>query len=179
MELSSEHFCTYVFLELQRQGTPSEIFTQLQETDVHNIPSRSTVFLRCKQFQDGTRTTLSDAPRSGRPASSSTDAVISSVKDAIFDAPRLSTRELAILLDIPRTTVNRILKEELLLRKVCSVWIPYLLTEEHKEKRIQSARYLKAFLDGHSEEDLMRLYVTQDETWVLFANMQPKAKNKV
>ncbi len=179
MDLSAEHFRAYVFLELQRQGTPSEIYAQLQETRVSNIPCRATVFNWCKQFQEGLRTTLSDAPRSGRPTSSSSDQVIAKVKDAIFSSPRLSTRQLSDLLYIPRTSVNRILREELLLRKVCSVWVPHSLTAQNKECRVKGATDLQVFFKAHSEDDLMRLYVTQDETWVLFNDIAPKEKNKV
>jgi hypothetical protein len=38
MELEKEHFCTYIYIELQCGCKPSEIFKQLQETNL-DIPS--------------------------------------------------------------------------------------------------------------------------------------------
>ena len=54
MDLSLEHYRAYVFLELQRNRKPSQIFAQLQVTGVVDIPSQSTVFLWCKRFKEGT-----------------------------------------------------------------------------------------------------------------------------
>ena len=44
---------------------------------------------------------------------------------------------------------------------------------------MQGAVLLKDFLESHFETNLMRLYVTQDETWVLFNDIKPKEENKV
>lgn len=179
MDLLPEHYRAYVFLELQRGKKPCDIYRQLQETHVADIPSQRTIYLWCEQFATESRHSLHDAPRSGRPSTSSSDASIAAVRELVFQFPRLSTRQMSLLLNLPRTSVNRILKEELLLSKVCSVWIPHVLSDSNKADRMAGAKELKRFFDNHSEEDLLRLYVTEDETWVLFHGINTKEENKV
>lgn len=179
MEISNENFRAYVYIEFQRQIKPAEIYQQLCEAGLPHIPCQATVFNWCKEFREGTRQNLHDAPRSGRPRSSTSDPVVTAVKDAIFAAPQLSTRQLADLLGLTHSSVHRILTEELLLRKVCSVWVPHNLTEANKKQRVEGATAMKAFFNHHSEEELMSRYVTEDETWVLFNDLKPKAENMV
>jgi hypothetical protein len=83
------------------------------------------------------------------------------------------------MLHIPRTTVNRILTEELLMTKICAVWVPHSLSQQNMAERVRGANDLRAFFNSHSEQDLLRLYATEDETWALFNDLKPKEENKV
>lgn len=178
MDLTSEHFRAYVFLELKRGRKPFEILEQLRETGLDNIPSQSTICRWCKDFTEGTRTSVKDAPREGRPRTSSSDPSIARVKDMIFREPKLSTRQLAELLDIPHSSIHQILTEELLLTKVCSVWVPHMLSPQNKEARVAGATALRSFLSSHPDNELLRQYVTEDETWIFFQDIHPKQENK-
>ncbi len=73
MELSKEHFRAFAFIESERGCTPIEIYEQLLEAHVKDPPSRATVFRWCKDFTDGTRTSLFDAPRPGRPVTATSE----------------------------------------------------------------------------------------------------------
>ena len=73
MELNKEHFRAYAFIEQQRGRTATEVYEQLQETQMTDLPSRATVFLWCKDFTEGSRTSLCDQPKRGRPSTSTAD----------------------------------------------------------------------------------------------------------
>ncbi len=67
-------------------------------------------------------------PHDGRPAIMRTEVNVDTVAVAIREECHSSTRKLAKLLNISRTSVNRILTENLAMRKVLSVWVPHFLT---------------------------------------------------
>ena len=77
---------------------------------------------------------LFDKPRSGRPSNG--EDVVRNVENSVAALPRLSTRKRAQELDLPRSTVQRILKEDLHMRpwKPCQV---QFLTHEDHENRVQ------------------------------------------
>ena len=51
------------------------------------------------------------------------------------------------------------------MRKLCSKWIPRLLTVNQKHKRVDnSERYLELF--QRNKKDVSMRYVTMDETWI-------------
>ena len=56
MDLSGEHFKAYVFIEMKRGKSPSEIIEQLKESGADNVPGNSAIYLWVKQFKEGTRT---------------------------------------------------------------------------------------------------------------------------
>ena len=142
-----------------------------------NVPSERTVYRWCKDFLERKRTTISDAPRSGRPCSSSADASVAAINNAIGKAPKISARQLLTMLNIPRTSVHRALTQELLLSKVCSVWVPHALSDRNKAERVAGAKAIRALLRAENEEDLARKYVTDDETWIFFEPLMCKEEN--
>jgi hypothetical protein len=60
-------------------------------------------------------------------------------------------------------------------RKLCSRWVPKMLSEEHKTKRAGSAL---TFLTRYSEQDdeFLSHIVTGDETWV--SHVTPESKQQ-
>ncbi|GFX50574.1 uncharacterized protein TNCV_615031 [Trichonephila clavipes] len=67
--------------------------------------------------------------------------------------------------DVSLSVVFSIVTENLNLKKLCSRWVPRLLTVEHKEKRFAISL---DFLIRYEEEgdDILSRIVTGDETWV-------------
>ena len=53
MDLQKEHDRSYIFIKINRDLTANEIFKHLQDSNLPNIPSRTTVFERFLRFQDG------------------------------------------------------------------------------------------------------------------------------
>ena len=68
-----------------------------------------------------------------RPKTSVTKANIAAVKIMVEQDARLSVKDIVNCTGISEGSVQTILKKRLDLRKVCTRWVPHLLTEEIKD----------------------------------------------
>ena len=178
MDANVSQFRMYVFTR-QKLGTSSkDIYNELLAVWGDQAPSYPTVRRWTLEFSSGARTSFGDAPRTGRPSTLRTDEKIGQVRAAIQDDPKLSARDLSVQLGFDKTTVHTILTEELLLRNVCSVWIPHELTANHLDLRIASAKGIRKCLHSLGPAKYDR-YVVLDETWVPFESHSTKSENKV
>lgn len=75
-----------------------------------------------------------------------------------------------------RTVLYEIVTERLNYRKLYSRWVPKMLTEVHKSKRLASAL---SFLERYSREsdDFLSQIVTGDETWVAYVTPESKQQS--
>ncbi|GFW21867.1 histone-lysine N-methyltransferase SETMAR [Trichonephila clavipes] len=125
-------------------------------------------------IEDG-RENVHDEPRSGRP-SVITDDLVKAVDEKIREDRRFTISTLALEFpNVGRTTLHKVVSEKLKFRKLCARWVPRLLTEEHKLKRMACAL---DFLDlYHKEGDkFLERIVTGDETWV--SHITPESKRQ-
>ncbi|GBL62092.1 hypothetical protein AVEN_146440-1 [Araneus ventricosus] len=76
---------------------------------------------------------------------------------------------------ISKTVLHEIVTNRLNYRKLCSRWVPKMLTDAHKTKRLGSAL---TFLTRYSKEDkeFLNKIVTGDETWV--CHVTPESKQQ-
>lgn len=92
----------------------------------------------CREFKDG-RTDVHDEQRSGRPSVS--DETIAKVEAEMLKDRRVTVRELCEMIpDVSKTTIHKILTDDLGYAKVCARWVPKMLTEDHKRQRVEAAR---------------------------------------
>ncbi|XP_067127515.1 histone-lysine N-methyltransferase SETMAR-like [Centruroides vittatus] len=77
---------------------------------------------------------------------------------------------------VSRSVLYEIVTGRLNYRKLCSRWVPKMLTEEHKTKRLASAL---TFLERYSDEgdDFLSRIVTGDETWVAYVTPESKQQS--
>ncbi|GFV80337.1 HTH_48 domain-containing protein [Trichonephila clavipes] len=116
-----------------------------------------------------------DEPRSGRP-SVITDDLVNAVDEKIREDRRFTISTLALTFpNVGRTTLHKVVSEKLKFRKLCARWVPRLLTEEHKLKRMACAL---DFLDRYHKEgdQFLERIVTGDETWV--SHITPESKRQ-
>ena len=100
------------------------------------------------------RTNTDDAERSGWPNSAVVPENIKKVHKMIVDIFKIS-----------KGSVFTILHEHLSMRKLCSKWVPRLLTVDQRQQCVDdSERCLELFQDN--KQDFFMLYVTMDETWI-------------
>ena len=137
---------------------------------------------QCAQILDGLKLLklgkfLLKMIRPGRPKTSVTKANTAAVKIVVEQDPRLSVKDIASCTGISEGSVQTILKKRLDLRKVCSRWVPYLLTEEKKTQRLKCTRELLKTYKGCNSEVISNL-LTCDETWVHMFEPQRRADNK-
>ncbi|KAI6657840.1 hypothetical protein LOD99_582 [Oopsacas minuta] len=165
MNLDKEHFRAYIFIEFRRGKSPSEIHDQLLETKLDESLSRATVLRWYQRFNEE-RFSLKDDPRVGRPRYSTNDVHIHQIRQLNEAKPKQSVGILADATEISRESVRRILDEVMGLRKVCSVWVPYLLSKANMGSRVVCAQEIVEMIDKYSMAKLLRCWATEDENWV-------------
>lgn len=179
MDASKENLRFYIFVESMRGVSPKNIVEQLHTVFKDAAPCQSFVYKWHKEFTSGSRQSLHDLPHTGRPISQRTEENISRVFDFVETQPKTNLACIAESLSLSKETVRRILVEDLLFHKVCSVWIPHRLSDANKVQRINCAQSLLHLLHHYSLPDLLRLFATEDETWIPFALAGCKEENKV
>jgi len=70
------------------------------------------------------------------------------------------------VIPISTGSIETILHNELSLKKVCAKWVPYVLSDENKRKRVEVYRQLLEYLDNGFQN-----IITGDETWFNFLRM--------
>ena len=100
------------------------------------------------------------------------------MKKLIEEDARYTVQEIEELSGIHSSSVLKILRERLGLRKICTRWVPHLLTDEQKQSRV---RFALQVIEKYDKCDPCRLeeIVTGDETWIYHFQLDSKAKNKV
>ena len=139
MDPTNEMFRFYVFTEMRRGKSAKKIFEHLHFVWESKTPSYDTVCRWIRDFQSEKRDSFTDEPRSGRPSSVRTEESAARIKELVEEDHHLSVRELSNQSGISIGSVHSILRQKLLFRNVCSVWVPYHLTEETKRKRVLCA----------------------------------------
>ena len=87
-------------------------------------------------------------------------------------------QEIEELSGIHWSSILKILREQLGLRKICARWVPHLLTDEHKQSRVRHALQVIEKYDICDPRRLEEI-VTGDETWIYHFQPDSRAKNKI
>jgi hypothetical protein len=87
-----------------------------------------------------------------------TDVKIAAVSDLVKNDRRIFSRIIAESLNIPKTVVLQIQKEDLGKRKLCLCFVPHSLTLEQREDRVTSCQDIiaKAYADKTFLTKLLR-----------------------
>ena len=127
-----------------------------------NVTNRQNVTKWCREFSE-LRTDVHDEQRSGKPSLIS-DNLLQETEGDIRTNRRVTIRELHYVIpEVSKTTLHEAVTEKLGYRKLCARWVPKMLTDDHKTKRMGSA--LK-FLTRYPQEgdEFLDSIVTGDET---------------
>ena len=109
------------------------------------------------------RTDLATQHVGGRPPLDDTDAEILSV---LHTSPFSSVRTIADSMGIPASTVYFHLVEKIGFKNYFLRWVPHMLTEELRQKRVELAQQLLELLERQRRVKF-RDIVTGDESWFL------------
>ena len=100
--------------------------------------NRQNVTKWCREFPEG-ETDVHDEQRSGRPSLIS-DNFLQEIEGEIRANRRVTIREFHhIIPEVSKTTIHEAMTEKLGYRKLCAGWVPKILTDDHKTKRMGSA----------------------------------------
>ena len=134
--------------------------------------NRSNVFRWYSRFQDG-RELVEVDERGGLPKSTRTEVNIPAVADLVKNDRRIASR-MKESLNIPRTVVLRIMKEDLGNRKLCARFVPHCLTSEPKEDLVTSCQDIIAMADA--DKHFLNKIISGNETWCFACD--PKTKRE-
>jgi len=178
MEFSLPCARFYVYTELINSTETKEIHKKLQQCWKEKAPSMQTVYRWCADFKAGKRQSFDDVARCGRPLKRTSEA-IQSIKQCLDEDNRLTIRMMEEITEIPRETIRTILTSDLGMTKVCSIWVPYHLTDGHKLQRVECAKRLLNLYDSMEMSELKKKWVIEDETWVTFTPQPWQSDSKV
>ena len=172
-KISEQRVCCKIRAQLGFLQT--EIHADLQKVYGNDALKYATVCKWVRCFNGGQESIEND-PRVGRPVSVLMEKNVASVKMLIKEDARYTVQEKDELSGIHSSSVLKILRERLGLRKICARWVPHLLTDGQKQSRVRLASQVMEKYDK-CDPCLLEEIVTGDETWIY----QPdsKAKNKV
>ncbi|CAF1949018.1 unnamed protein product [Rotaria magnacalcarata] len=167
--MKSEDLQKLIILKHQNGDYPTKIFR-----DLNGILSLTTIKRWCGMIDETGSINLRYSP--GRPRTARTKGAINKVKKKLQEN-KVSSRKLALELDISRTSARRILRDDLGCRPYKYLVEP-ALTQEHKEKRKTFANWIrtnfrkqetvKILFSGEKMFDIDGVYNTQsDRIWAV------------
>ena len=161
---------------LKKGMSPKEIHEDMVDTLGDDSPAYSTVKKWVAEFKRG-RESVEDDARSGRPRTSTSDVQIDAVRNMVLADRRVTIQHIAETLGISFGSVQTILTGVLHMSKLSARWVPRMLNEEQKQKRLEISRQLLDRFRGDTAGFLKR-FVTQDETWVHHFDPETKIQSK-
>ena len=175
MSFSKEEVRTIIkFGTLLGKTAPTIRAEFMQVLGEEEAPGLSTIKRWAAKFRDGVAD-VKDADRTGRPTTSTNEAIVELVDGIVHEDRRVTVQEIAAEILISEGSVWDILHNHLLKRKKCARWVPHLLTDEQKTSRISLAN---AHLCRYQREGdgFLRRIVTGDETWA--RSYEPELKRQ-
>jgi hypothetical protein len=107
--------------------TPKQSFQWLQKCYPTSTPSRTTVYRWFSEFKMG-RTSIEDAPRSGRPKEATNSEIVKQVHRIVLSDRKVKLREIAEAVGISKERAGYILHDLLGMKKLSARWVSRLLT---------------------------------------------------
>jgi histone-lysine N-methyltransferase SETMAR len=145
---------------------PPEMHCRLQAVYGENTVNRTTVnrwAIKFRQCEPG-RASIVDQPRSGRPVSMTDDKHQKQVDELIKHDRRITQKQIAGRLGMSKERVGCIIGL-LGYTKVCSRWVPRMLTLEEKQKRVEICEELLKRYREEGDQFLLNI-VTGDESGI-------------
>ena len=155
--------------------SPIEIHDDMVQTLGEDAPSYFTVENWYANFRHRIHSTEVEACP-GRLSEVVTIRNVDAVLDSVMLDHRLTTRQLATVHSISKTSVERILHEHLNMNKVSERWVPQMLMTDQKRCRAQEYRELLGEF-SKNKEDFLAHIVTQDRIWVHYFDSETKSQS--
>ena len=124
--------------------------------------SRTEVYKWYSRFKGG-EMSCEDQPRSGRTSTCRNDENLGKVRNAINADRRRTIDEISEITGLSWSTCQRMLTEDLNMKRVSAKFVPRLLTEDQKSNRLNVCYDLREQV-GNNPQILSKV-VTGDETW--------------
>jgi len=106
---------------------------------------------------------IEDQPRSGRPSGSRNDENIAKIREKLNEDRHYTNDELSEVTGVSWSSVQRILTQDLGMRRVAAKFIPRLLTEDQQQSRLAVCQDLKRELQN--DPNFLSRVIPGDESW--------------
>lgn len=177
MELTRENFRSMIYYDFRCGLTQQQSIDRLVSAFEGEAPSKTTIYNWFSEFKRE-RSSLGHASGAGRPKSAITQQNIDAVQKLIEEDRHVTYQEIQSSLGIGMTAIQKILHEELWVRKLISRWVPHNLSEEQKAARVTwCKKTLKRFNGGASK--LVYDIVSGDESWIYSYEPESKTQSTV
>ncbi len=87
-----------------------------------------------------------------------------------------SVRLLEQQLNIPKSTIHRILTEHLSIRHIAFTWVPHFLTTEQMQQRVEACSENLALIV--EDPSILSKIITVDECWIHFFDLNTKCESE-
>ena len=152
--------------------TGAEMYEMLQAAFRESCLSRLKTFEWYSHCKSGRRS-FEDDPHPGRPFTSHTEETVAAhVREIIRADRRLTIRDVAEEVRIAFSMCQRILREDMRMRRVTTKFVPYLLTAEQKDNRVSICTDLQD--RAQNDPNFMSSVITGDECWVYGYDLETK-----
>jgi len=141
--------------------TPTESLEMLQKAFKEQALSCARVFEWFSRFKKGDLS-IEDQPHTGRPSSSWKDENITKIREKLNEDLCYTIDELLEVTGVSWSSVQRILTQDLGMRRVAAKFVPRLLTEDQWKSRLTVCQDLKRELEN--DRNLSKV-ITGDESW--------------
>ena len=155
---------------LKEGVSQTEIKARLDRIHGNNALSKSSVQRWCSQFRSG-RVQKENLPKSGAPKKC-TAAKIAQVRGLIQQDRCSTIRQLANDVNLSFGCTRRLVKEDLAMKKTPAKWVPHLLTDPEKARRVHMCRQSLQML--RRRRFPIEHVIAEDESWVYCWDPQPK-----
>jgi hypothetical protein len=156
---------------------PNEIHSKFVKVYGDSSPSFLTIKKWTAEFKRG-RTSLEDDPCEGHPESTTTPEITEQLHDMVLDDRRMKMRETAETVGISKECVGYIMHEELDMKKLCTRWMPRLLTADQKHTRMKISEQCLERFNKNRTDFVRRRFITMDETWIHHYTPESKQQAK-
>lgn len=144
----------------------AETTIKLQTAYGSEAPHRNTISKWWHFFKSGGTETAADAS-TGRPPNPVNQRLLNEITTQLTEDPKISLSLLSANIGEPKGYLYNLIQTRLEFRKVVAKWVPKVLTNEQKVKRVENAKSLLNHY-GDDWDDFLSNLLTVDETWVYY-----------
>ena len=136
--------------------------------------NRASVFEGHKKFKES-RESVRDDERCRRSKEVRTPELIGQLKNFMDKDRRVSIGTISVQFDASVGTVHTIIFDELRMWKICTKFVPRVLTEDQKERRCHDSREMDGLIS--SDPAVLDALVTSDESWIYCYDPETKRQS--